>query len=116
MRASVLDSGSVPNRSMPAAAQVGPFRSTAIESDMSVLVSAVQPHQVDGRVLGEAGLMWVQLRPDVDEGCDDLRVLGVTHVEVAQQDCVGNRAKCAEHPAKLTAAQPGSSLATVEMQ
>src|SRR5882757_5260686 len=64
----------------------GALEQYPIESDLSVLVLAVQAHEVDGRVLGVAVIVWPQSRPDIAIGRTDPFVLGVAHVEIAEDD------------------------------
>ena len=115
MRASASDSGSVPNRSMPAAAQVGPFRSTRsnrtclclflLSSRIKLMdVSSVKPSSC-GCSSGHTST----------KGAAICEFSASRHVEVAQQDCVVDRAERAVHPTKLATAQSGGRLATVEM-
>jgi hypothetical protein len=60
-----------------------------------MFVLAVQAHEVDGRVFGEAVVVRAQGRPDIDEGRTDPLVLGVAHVEIAEDDGIVGSAQCA---------------------
>jgi hypothetical protein len=83
----------------------GTLEQYPIESDLPVLVLAVQAHEVDGRVFGEAVIVWPQSRPDIAIGRTDPVVLGVAHVEIAEDDGVVGAAQCAQDSAKLPGAQ-----------
>jgi hypothetical protein len=66
----------------------GALEQHPIESDLPVLVLAVQAHEVDRRVFGEAVVVWPQCGPDIGPRRTDAFVLGVAHVEVTEDDGV----------------------------
>jgi hypothetical protein len=70
-----------------------------------VLVLAVQAHEVDGRVFGEAVIVWPQSRPDIAVGRTDPFILGIAHVEIAEDDGVVGAIQCAKDSAQLPSAQ-----------
>ena len=73
----------------------------AVEPNVSLLVLAVEPHQVDRRVLGEAVVVRPQDGPDIAIWRADRSVLGVAHVEIAEDDRVFGVAQRTEDAAEL---------------